>query len=208
MFPRGEPGRLMRRRRCPAEGTQAAAFVPSHAFLGFWKWGEGRKRAFLVPGWPVERGEKVWSPKLPFAPLEPLCLLSVEANEWWINLGSPLANWDDPPTPPENLPEVCIPLSATETNSHRACRAEVSKVDFFFFSPHTVTKQCRWFWGYFLIFVFWIGGKHFNIHWKAQILFQQHGMESRKCASFFNTFDHLDFIPWKHNLASWGYLGI
>lgn len=57
-------------------------------------------------------GEKVWSLKLPSAPPDPLCLLSVEANEWWINLGSPLANWDDPP---QNLPEVCIPLWCNQT---------------------------------------------------------------------------------------------
>lgn len=108
----------MRGRRCPAEGVEAAAFVPSDAVCGFWKKGGGQKTCLSHSGVASGEGEKVWSPKLPFAPPDPLCLLSVEANEWWINLGSPLANWDDPL---QNLPEVCIPLGATETHdSHRA----------------------------------------------------------------------------------------
>lgn len=138
MFPEGVVGKVNEEEKVSGRRSRGRSFCSLSCFPCLLKKGGGQKTCLSYSGVASGKGEKVWSPQLPFAPPEPLCLLSVEANEWWINLGSPLANWDDPL---QNLPEVCIPLGTTETQNlivhaeltQLKCRHLIFK--FFFFQP-------------------------------------------------------------------------
>lgn len=160
MVPKGAAGKVNEEEKVSGRRSRGRGFCSLWSCPWLLKKGGGQKTCPSHSGVASGEGEKVWSPKLLFAPPDPLCLLSVEANEWWINLGSPLANWDDPL---QNLPEVCIPLGATETQilivhpelTCLNCRGFIS-----FFFCCTLRKLLQLFSEYFLFFVLWIRGKH------------------------------------------------
>lgn len=132
----------MRGRRCPAEGGEAVAFVPSDAVHGFWKRGEGRKCAFLIQGWLVERERKCEVLNSPLLP-PTLCVSYL-----W-KLMSDGLTWDHPwqieMTPRKTSQKSAFHLVQPNTNSYRAYRADVAKLWDFFFVAHleSSVSYCR-----------------------------------------------------------------
>lgn len=151
----GVAGKVNEKEKASGRRSRGRGFCSLWCCLWLLKKGEGLKTCLSHSGVASAEGEKVWSPKLPFAPPDPSCLLSVEANEWWINLGSPLANWDDPL---QNLPEVCIPLDTTKTqilivHPKLACLNCRVIYLFIFLYCCTLRKLGKLFSEYFLLFV-------------------------------------------------------